>query len=342
MRIITKEEAIFGSGELKCEYMRQHRLNHRTNSEVKKRVMRFLTPGTGISITIVVGPTGAGKTTLGWGILDEVYRKYSTEITADPNIIPGAYVEVPAAMHGHVDWSEFHRRAGTAVKAPLMDYRIAEFDPESTDGADVFNRSASLRHAFEQSARLRKLRHLILDECGHFLASNDEPKEYGDFLKSMASCGGMNILMLGAYGAEKIIEASSQLARRVNLVHFPRYKRSQAKLYGQFLESYSRILPLAAYLDLVPYQEILFQGCCGLVGLTCDTLMASVLEASEMGGEWKENYLWNAMPSEAKRRTILEDIWRGEEVIERYISSENRPNYRAEEDDYADFIKRKN
>jgi energy-coupling factor transporter ATP-binding protein EcfA2 len=337
---ITKDEAIAGCVQTKIRYMRQQYAIHPQLADAIKQSTRLLTPGTGISITVVVGPTGVGKTTLARCMIEHSLRQFSTDIVDDPSCVPCAYVEVPPSeKEGGVDWSLFNRRCGIALHDALPEERLAT---EGTGfiGGDMPVYKPGLRAAFERAIVNRKLRHLVLDECGHFVDSAEDTKVYGNVLKSLANVGGINVLMLGAYGAEKIIESTAQLARRVNVVHFRRFDSFES--YCIYLNTLAQALPLAEPPDLLQHAGILYEHCCQLGGLTADTIIQAVVEASlneEKPGEWSDDYLWHALPQEAKRRTIMEDLLVGEEHMKPFEQWTAKPTRAETEEEIRERLK---
>lgn len=337
---ITKDQAIAGSVQTKIKYMRQQRAIHPQLDDAIKQSTRLLTPGTGISITVVVGPTGVGKTTLARCMLEHSLQQFSADIVDDPSCVPAAYVEVPPSeKEGGVDWSLFNRRCGIALHDALPEERPST-EGSGFSGGDMPIYKPGLRAAFERAIVNRKLRHLVLDECGHFVDSAEDAKIYGNVLKSLANVGGINVLMLGAYGAERIIETTAQLARRINVVHFRRFDSFEN--YCIYLNTLAQALPLAKTPDLLQHAGILYEHCCQLGGVTADTITQAVVEASlneERPGQWSDDYLWRAIPTKAKRRTVMEDLILGEERMKPFEQWTCQPTHAETEEEIRERLK---
>jgi len=335
---LTKEAATQGTAEMKERWLKSLCFGHHYMRQTAEAVSRLMTPGANGTITLVVGPTGVGKSTLARALLKQFLLRYISEIHEDAGCIPAILAEVPPATGGVFDWPLFYRELGDRLLVPMWDETVATRPlPLSSETATVFEKLPSLRFAAMRALKRRKTRHIFLDECVHLTDSDTSPLEYGNLLKSLANLPGMNLLMLGAYGAQALVEASAQLSRRVSVVHYPRYPYTPwgREQYGLFLHSLQANIPLPYEVDLMQYGDVLCRGTCGLTGVTADVVCKAVNNAvadlHAGGRKWRDEFLLSAMLTERQHETILRDCLVGEENILKYLPTSTEPNYQTEE-----------
>jgi hypothetical protein len=93
----AREQAIAGSPQDKERYMRSLYIPHRNLDRVMSEVRTRMTGGARISVTLVVGPSGVGKTTFGRMQLRNILRQHKIQIQENPSIIPAVMCEVDPA-----------------------------------------------------------------------------------------------------------------------------------------------------------------------------------------------------------------------------------------------------
>lgn len=304
---------------------------HRNLQEVVAKVRPRMTAGVGLSITMVVGPTGIGKSSLGRKQLLQLLSLYKIQIQENPAIIPAVMVQVnPADKETEINMTVLYARLCSALLAPtaLDRFKI----PKSLDETYNLARSSSLM--FQAAVSGRNLQHLILDEAIHFVHSSTGPLHYGNLLKYLSNLSGFNLLLLGAYGSEELIHASGQLARRVSIVHYSRYKRCDADFleYTTFIKSVAAAMPYRFEIDLERNLEYLFHGTFGLPGESIDVLReAAATCAQERYPRWSEKIFLKSMPSKEAHKTFAKETLRGEERIQPFLCMERAIEYETED-----------
>jgi predicted AAA+ superfamily ATPase len=326
MSSITFQQALHGSPNEKGEYIASLRFMHRNLERVLGEVERHMIPSAGLSLTVVVGPAGVGKTTFAGLETEMLLKLYDAEIRENPGVIPVVLSSIDAADGKEINWQLFYQH--------LLDdlHTLSPDVPAQRDGQPV-DVVKSYRVTFQKALLNRKVRHVLLDEAVHLTDSRTEPLQYGNLLKSLANRGSMNLLLVGAYGSEKLVRASGQLARRTSVVHFPRYMANQNDFdaFTQFIKDLAKELPLPFEVDLGKYVETLFDAHLGIPGYAVKTLVRSVIACAYDGcNSWKDEYVWTALPSRAEYETIATETLEGEENIKPYLSSATPITYPSE------------
>jgi energy-coupling factor transporter ATP-binding protein EcfA2 len=323
MNSITFEQAKAGSTEMKGAYMKSLRFSHRNLNRVVQEVKNCMIPSAGLSLTVVVGPTGVGKSTFAALQTEALLARYETEIREDPSVIPVVLSEVDAADQKEINWPLFYNRICEDLNSLFVDEPTNQ-----TLSPEEFVKSS--RRRFEKALRNRDVRHLILDEAIHFVDSKSDPRQYGNLLKSLGNRGNMNLLLVGAYGSEQLVRSSDQLARRIAVVHFPRYQENQDDFddFTQFIKEFADHIPLAEKVDLKPYVEKLFKAHIGLPGWATQTIIKTVLACSEAGNKWDEAIFWKSFPSEEAYNTIAPRTLEGEEQVKPFLQPEEPLRYK--------------
>ncbi|WP_250481207.1 AAA family ATPase [Caballeronia sp. GAOx1] len=329
-QIEARAQAIAGSPEDKARYMMNVNLPHRTFDDVRAEVRTCMTAGTGLAITLIVGPPGVGKSTFGRFQLRELLKRYSIQIREKPAFIPAVMVDLDVAeKNREVNWVLLYSRLCSALLAPspLDGYAVERTGQEPYDAF----RNGKL--FFEAALKNRGLQHLILDEVVYLTKSSTDPFYYGELLKSLSNRSGFNLLLLGAYGSEVLSIASGPLARRVIVVHYPRYRpnNDDFKEYCTFLAGLLPLLPYRFDVEIERHKEYLFNGCIGLPGLTVDVIREACSRCDEeRHPRWNDRYLFKSMPSKEAHKTLLRTTLRGENNIKDFLRIDEAHQYTSE------------
>jgi energy-coupling factor transporter ATP-binding protein EcfA2 len=311
---INRLQAIAGSPDDKFRYLESLFFEHPTLNTLSNAVDRAMTPSSGI--VLVVGPTGVGKSTFARTYLKRLLTSYQSEIQEDPSCIPAALV----TLHPHDSAREFnfvlfYQRACAALQAPC-------FLEDAKTPLLGYDSERSTRCMFENALLYRKVRHLIIDEAIHFTQSNTNPVMYGNLLKGLADRAGMNVLLIGAYGSEQLVESTDQLARRILVEHFPRYHDTsmECRAFAQAIKSYAACFPFEQIPDLAPHIPMLFAGSCGLIGYGFSILKGAVRMSALKGNKWSDECLFKSMPSKKAQHKVAYRTVVGEDAAQEYLS----------------------
>ncbi|TDN62438.1 TniB family NTP-binding protein [Paraburkholderia sp. BL10I2N1] len=328
--MISKEQAIAGSRGDKNDYVRNLLIPHSTLNTILEEVEVLMEQFGGLSIILIVGPTGWGKSAFGRKLLRDLIQIYAYQIQEDPSIIPAVMVDVDSADRRYgIDFGFLYARICMALLAPSV---LDGFGMPQNLGRPL-DPTENSRMTLENAIVGRKLQHLILDEVIHFLNSATPPVHYGNLLKSLSNRSNFHLVLIGAYGSEALIHATAQLARRITVIHCPRYKQCKEDFeeYATFIKSVAAHMPYHFEIDLQHDVEYMFEGTFGLPGASVQVILEAAARCSkEKRPRWSKTNLVKSMPSLEEHRQIAMETLRGEERIQSYLQGELVKTYPTE------------
>src|SRR5574343_83411 len=80
------------------------RIKHTRIKQVIDELNTLIYPGSQDSILLVIGPTGAGKTTLARYMVEQALEGATSEMNKDAGLIPAVYVEAPSSGAAEFSW----------------------------------------------------------------------------------------------------------------------------------------------------------------------------------------------------------------------------------------------
>lgn len=320
---MTKEQVLQLPVEDRLAYFHAIRLRHPRVSQALADLKLMSSPGAGSDITLLVGPTGVGKSTVVQAMRDQVIEENRQRMREDLALIPIVVTEAPASGERGFSWRIFYQRLGEELQEPLMtkkqetltrDGRVT-VRPVSTTAT-----VAALRTAVERALVYRSTAIVVVDEAVHLLRNiqGNTLENHMDALKSLANICGVNIILVGSYDLLPLMHLSGQVARRTTIVHFPRYLTGEdldERAFAKVVEKLADYLPLGEEVDMSRYAKELQQACVGCVGILKDTLARALALALRDGGRWREAHLEQALLSPMQHGAILRETLEGEQKM---------------------------
>ncbi|HJW32509.1 MAG TPA: AAA family ATPase [Holophagaceae bacterium] len=343
LQSITKEQVLRFSVADRLEYFHGIRLSHPRVSEAMADLKLMAKPGAGSDITLLIGPTGVGKSTVVNILRDQTLEENSEKMRADPGMIPIAVAEAPASGERNFSWRIFYQRLGESLQEPLMMKKQQTVEEDGRVTVRPVSTSATvaaLRTSVEKALVRRKTSIVVVDEAVHLLRNlhGNSIENHMDAIKSLANICGVNMILVGSYDLLSLMNLSGQVARRTSIVHFPRYFTGEKLDEGAFAKVLTKLagyLPIEKEVDLTKYAGDLQQACVGCVGILKDTLSRALALALRDGGKWKDAYLEKAILSPAQLAAILQETVEGEkQMVTRALGS---GSFKASAEQYRDI-----
>ena len=273
-------------------------------------------------LQLVVGPPGAGKSTLAESLKTEIYRKNEQQMVINPALIPVLRIEARACGEINFDWKLFYVTILEALEPAALPVLAYSVNPASNQLIRSHglgrNTKSGLRIAVEKAIKARGVKFLLLDEAGHLTnVSARHIKIQMDTLKSVANNSGCQIVLFGAYDVLQIVSLSGQLARRIKVLHFERYREDipeDVQAFYGCLKSFELTAGGRFEGLLMRYAKEIQHNCLGCIGLLSPLVQSLALQVQTKGKASKE-MLVSCMLSVAARNKILSEILDGESEI---------------------------
>ena len=225
-------------------------------------------------LVLLVGPSGVGKERL---VRKEVER-LNKPVLKDPRLLRAVYFGAPSPQRGSFAWTAFWDGWLRALDDPLPEYKVDRRLKKDrlTQGVSSQARRGSvdaLRNAAFAATRDRGVEVVVVDEAANLI-----PKERArtladqlDVLRDLTDNGCCKIVLVSTGRILEPLNLSSELARRVGDVFFPRYAddRERSTEYEEFASVVRRFadsLPAASGSAVRRKLRLLHAGSLGCVG----------------------------------------------------------------------------
>lgn len=301
------------------------------------RLIQLVRMKTSTRIVIVTGPTGAGKTTLIEQLCANITAAAAPEAEANPEIVPVSVCAVKAPGPYAFSWKDTYLQVLKSLQHPFVDSRafapsgpLARADsklrPMSPEAAHRLSNDRLFR-IVQRTIEHRKPKALIFDEAHHLLrlASSQSLVNQLEHLKYIADETRTLHILFGTYELTRLMDLSSALIRRREVVHFSRYVYdpmdtvSSLAEFAKVVAFFARDLDAISEVDLlgeeVPY---LYKGCVGCVGVLRDWLFRAHSAAKQTKrGKITKAILDETMLASSDLLELIKDAKSGEHYFQK-------------------------
>lgn len=293
---------------------------------VHERVMHFSRCPVGLSMLLIVGPTGVGKTLLMERIRRDILETATEEMRRDPGHIPVLCASADATETGNfrmrylywdlledADEPDLAHKQNPDTRRPRVD-QLGRSYPKVDRGTEA------LRKVLENCIRERRVLVLLIDEAQGLtkVASARMLKAHMEVLKMLAKDTRVLIVLAGHYDLLDLFDLSSQNVRLSNDLHFSRYRAEiplHAKLFRDVIYKFQTKVPLTKVPDLRRlHWQYLYEQTLGCIGMLKDLFLLALGEAIDAGRDelmMEDFYKHERSLTELERMRL--DIQQGEE-----------------------------
>jgi hypothetical protein len=268
-------------------------IGHPHINHARDRLRLLMREGSGVSISLLAGPSRAGKTTLLDKVLADHLQARMEKMRADPSYCPIIYVRAASSRRGVFDSSDLYTRALEQLNEPGLDRKE---EARATDGGTeirwtrVGHSSSALRRLLVKALRHRRTEVVLVDESQHIarVAGDERLKDSMDDLKFIAEETGVFILLAGGYGVLDCAELNAQIASRGASVHLPRYRvviEADVHAFKVLLNTLIKALPIPLSGSLAQDWLYFYKKTAGVIGLLKLLLGNALAEAQARGAD---------------------------------------------------------
>jgi len=234
-----------------------------------------------VSIIVLAGPTGVGKTRMLVKLVEDQLDKSANRMREDPLFIP--VIATTAIAHGHrkFDFKRFYLDGLKALGDPFAGKRTRTEEETARARKKRFKSAGETISAalLRMDLELELARHgtvtWVLDEADHVLtgAASGKPGDQFDALKSFAQITGVTLILSGTGKLPTYLAASGQLSRRTKVIVLSHYHWDndvEVSQYASAVNSLLERLPIDGYPAVTTNVEEFFIGGVGCVGVAKD------------------------------------------------------------------------
>lgn len=278
--------------EERFAYFKNKVIGHDRLLEVDDEILQAIHYPSGISLILVYGPTGVGKSTLRMRLGQKLLAMERDAMVRDPGYLPVAWMDALAASRSY-DWREHFARALSGAREPLIDYKTDYSSQMAHKQEQVKHAERSelaLRRSFVSCAHHRRMKVFIVDEAQHLnrIGSGKLLIDQMNTIKSVAEETGAIHVLIGTYDLLGLTGLSAQLCRRSAQIHFSRYSNfddDDRDAFASVLETFQWHLPLAQAPDLLRFEGYLYEKTLGCVGVLKTLLNDALSKALRLDAE---------------------------------------------------------
>lgn len=262
---------------------------------------QFAPPG---HLIFVIGPTGAGKTTLARAFAKQLDGHFRAAGTS-PGQMPAISMDLKLEQSKGFVWRRFYLSALRNMDEPLLNKKVdltAELAKLRNSGLTVGPFDAhdqeigDLRDCLELQLVTRKTRYVLVDEANLLAMTRDsrrDKKAQMEVLKSLAaSIPTTRFVFFATSDALPLLHLSPQLSRRVVVIRFDPYGDTEPELtaLGSALLPYLESVPRGFAFHLSRQIRAIQQTTSGLYGAAAEWVQRATAEAylAERSLTWED------------------------------------------------------
>ncbi len=305
------------------------RIRHAKLAQLMSDVDSLLDPEG--DILAIMGPTGAGKSVLGDYLVNNALKHAAVEMQSKPDLLPALRVEAVSSGEDEFSWRLFYQgileQLGEDLSMPRLDYDVDPITGRLLRARrSPTNTLAGLRTAVERALVARQVRFLVVDEAAHIFRQCSPRKLIIqlDTLKSLSNTSGVQLVLIGSYDLYELLFLSGQLARRIQVVHFSRYREdveADVRAFRACVQQFQNAHKELWGNSLVEHADALMENTLGCVG-TLKTVVKRAVKFAQARGGWSLDALQAALLTQTQREQILREVLEGEHRIEPGITRE--------------------
>jgi hypothetical protein len=250
-------------------------------------------------LILLLGAAGVGKSELLKAFITKRISQRTEQMIADPQLIPGVFVELESPLIGSFNFLPFYREALANLSCVLPGKTLASIDRLAgkslvrslhVEAAGRKPSGEEVKDRFKDALIDRRVEICGLDEAINAFKPADSMKarsrdefitEQANKVKTLVNKSLTTLILLGAFDFYQLCIGTAQLARRSQIVHLMPYRSIEKDLKG-FLIALTGLLahlPVDHEIDPLAHSTELFLQCLGCIGNLKNILKSALNKA---------------------------------------------------------------
>jgi hypothetical protein len=287
------------SDETRLKYFNDHIAEHPAWEAAMQELDEMANGFLDQRLVLLLGAAGVGKSELLKAFIARRINQRSEQMIADPQLIPGVFVELESPILGSFNFLPFYREALANLSCVLPGKTLASIDRLAGRSlvrslhVEVAGRKPSgeeVKDRFKDALIDRSVEICGLDEAINAFKTADSVKErsrdefitdQANKIKTLVNKSLATLVLVGAFDFYQLSVGTAQLARRSQIVHLMPY-RSSAKDLAGFLIAFTGLLahmPIDHEIDPSAHSTEIFLQCLGCIGNLKNILKSALNKA---------------------------------------------------------------
>lgn len=271
---------------------------HPRHDEAYEQLARAVSAAPPETIVAVVGPTGAGKSTLSKRVRKEYLEHEAAAMQAKKHL-PVIRVEIPATQSNSFSWRPLMMAMLNEMGEPLIDKKIdieATLKQRLATGGNppvyptLSHSLAILEGQMHKAVERNGVDLILLDEAQHLKSacSSSALSRQMDVIKSLSNrLGKTRLVLFGTGEMIELLDQSAQLSRRIKPVRLMPYGNSTAEMkdFGGSIKKLIGDAPLPSNISMSDCIQYFYDGTLGVFGLMADWCRLAFANAIQDGSD---------------------------------------------------------
>lgn len=329
--VTRKQPALYPPGlehattKEKLEFFEEVIIEHDLFDDTLEQIDDHAKSGLRGSMVVLVGPAGAGKSSIGDTACSRMNKEFFEQYPGDLHTIPAALVEAWAPEFDRFDWQDFYELILKVLQVPLIGDTLPEVR-RIIAGRELVLPLFSvagrptlrvLRQRLRRGVADRQPSMIFVDEASSvFVSPRQGVRRQANTLRSIVNKVHTLLVLCGAYDLYDLVLETGQLARRGQVVHMRGYFKSEEEPFGKAVIALQNCMPVDPPCNLENHVDRLAEQSLRTVGHLKYILLRALGEHCRTKQPIDGDVLKRAFYKPAQLETMRREMYDGYQKVE--------------------------